>query len=456
MVNIELTKYFDWISDRWYRPSTLVILLLTSLLVLFVLASNFSLSKIETLWWVVIVASLISLFIIWRVSTRIPRSPSNKVGFVIAITHEDKSKQQMLSNDFVREIQDLVQAGNLRYQFKILVLNDFHASRIHDSESAYYYLKHTRAHFLVFGKVRDRPLKNEVHHFLNLSGIVAHRPIPIAASQLIAKEFAELLPGKLDISSEGDVFAFEITAKLIDLAARYIIGIASLVSGDFQYAADLFSSSQSIAQSMAGESPALLKIRDRAPKRLFTTYSVWCASLYEIWLSTRDRTLLMQIEILIRKSLQLRPKDYPTLLLAAICYFMLHRDTKKAKNAIHECRGEKDGTWLYSLAFLHAYEGKMNSAKNLYIRAFKKDIIRQDIPLQSEQFINDVLNSEPDKVQLYYCLGLINYHAKEDFNAAARDFGEFIACCRPDRFQDAVVDSRNYLDSIPSKRRTDS
>ncbi len=48
------------------------------------------------------------------------------------------------------------------------------------------------------------------------------------------------------------------------------------------------------------------------------------------------------------------------------------------------------------------------------------------MPIQSEEFMQIVLTEEPDKVQLNFCIGLINYNHKKDFLAAERDFTAFL------------------------------
>ncbi|RPI06106.1 MAG: hypothetical protein EHM64_04115 [Ignavibacteriae bacterium] len=451
MFQFDLSKIIQWISERWHRKSTLAIVLLLSLLILLSFAANLNLSKIEPLWWIVIVLVLGSIAFGWIWSTRIPRVSSDRVGFIVAINHEEKSKQGKFSNDFIKVLKELLYAGNLRYQFKVIELNEFHSSKIIDREMASDYLKVSRGHFLLYGNIKERPLNNQPHHFMSLSGIVAHRPIPAQVQQAFSKEFSELLPGKLAISAENDVFTFEFTAQLVEITAQYIIGIASLVSGNFQYAANLFMDLQTRIKSDDNNFPSIAKIKVRLPERLYQTYSVWMGNLYDLWFSTREKKLIEQIELLAQKILQIHPDDYGALLISAICTFLIRRDVKSAKRIIKKCDTHKEGTWLYSYAFLFAYEGNMKTATKLYLRAFKRTTERKDVQLQTEQFIVDVLGAEPNRIQLYYCLGLINYHSKQDLIAAARDFSQFLAVCPNGQFEEEKREARIYLETISDK-----
>jgi hypothetical protein len=46
--------------------------------------------------------------------------------------------------------------------------------------------------------------------------------------------------------------------------------------------------------------------------------------------------------------------------------------------------------------------------------------------MQCEEFIQIVIDEEPDRGWLYYCLGLINHRAKGDLKAARDDFARFV------------------------------
>jgi hypothetical protein len=77
-------------------------------------------------------------------------------------------------------------------------------------------------------------------HVLDLEGGVSHSPVTTNFSQSFAKECTELLPRKLQLSKENDLFAFQFTSEWTDVVSRYIIGIASAISGDLDYAEHLF------------------------------------------------------------------------------------------------------------------------------------------------------------------------------------------------------------------------
>jgi hypothetical protein len=92
----------------------------------------------------------------------------------------------------------------------------------------------------------------------------------------------------------------------------------------------------------------------------------------------------------------------------------------------------------------------LGKAASRYRIAFSHPSSNPTVPIQSEQFIMDVLAEEPDKVQLHYCLGLINYYAKKDIMAARRDFHTFLSACPENVFVQERREAVRYIEQIDS------
>jgi hypothetical protein len=96
---------------------------------------------------------------------------------------------------------------------------------------------------------------------------------------------------------------------------------------------------------------------------------------------------------------------------------------------------------------LKAYDGDLRLANSKYKAAFKSEYA-DSVPIECEEFITDVLAREPDKVQFYYCLGLINYFAKKDYSSAKKDFELFLKTGDPEKFVEQRHLANNYLSEI--------
>jgi hypothetical protein len=103
---------------------------------------------------------------------------------------------------------------------------------------------------------------------------------------------------------------------------------------------------------------------------------------------------------------------------------------------------------MYSEAFLIAYDGDLEGAYRVYRRAFESPLSDQTVPTQCEEFIQVVIDEEPDRKWLYYCLGLINYRAKGDLKAARDDFARFIDSVDPSRFKRHIDVAHKWVQEI--------
>lgn len=84
-----------------------------------------------------------------------------------------------------------------------------------------------------------------------------------------------------------------------------------------------------------------------------------------------------------------------------------------------------------------------------------KGNVTPSTPLDAEIFIGDVLEAEPDKIQLWYCLGMINYFCKGDIHSAKKDFLRFIELAsKNERFNTSVKFAQEYLSEIGVKLGT--
>ncbi|MDP9212322.1 MAG: hypothetical protein M3N59_03535, partial [bacterium] len=117
---------------------------------------------------------------------------------------------------------------------------------------------------------------------------------------------------------------------------------------------------------------------------------------------------------------------YQTYLLKAAVEFAKTKDANIARQSIARVRGNPtDHTWRLSHAFLHAYEGHLGNAEGEYERAFENQVAPQAI-LESETFIQDLLEEEPSKAELWFCLGIINEVGKKDRKLAKESYSKFL------------------------------
>lgn len=194
--------------------------------------------------------SALSILGLWLYSRRLPRTASDRVGVLVSIHCDDESHAKRIREDLVATLRRLMRSGTVGSTIQFIDVPPFHAEKVHDEEDARRLRERTRAHFLLWGRVRVRDLNKKAHHFIELDGIVAHKQVSDEVCKKLSAEFTELLPRRVSFSTENDLLAFTFTSEWTELVAKYIIGIAAEVSGDLSYAETLF---LDVAQRLGAE-----------------------------------------------------------------------------------------------------------------------------------------------------------------------------------------------------------
>ena len=362
----------------------------------------------------------------WLYTVRIPKNPKGKVGIAVAIISDEEQEGKQIEYDLVRSLRQLLHRDPAGANFHLLVLPTHAAEQISDFGSADRVLRQTRSHFMLYGQAKRRNYLGKEVHVLSLEGVVRHAPVPKNVSDSLANDFRQVLPRRVLVPRESDAIAFEVTSAWVDLSARFIVAVAAHLSGDVLYSERLFLDVEKSLQRAQELQGWLQPIARLLPDRIKGLYHDWLLGLYDRYFMTREERYIEQADAVCDKLLAREATDYAALLIKAIAEFVLRRDVRTARDLITRCRRIRDVTWRYSLAFLHAYDGDLQSAHDEYRRAFRGALQNITVPIQCEEFIQIVLEEEPNREHLNFCLGLINYNAKKDYTAASRDFDRFL------------------------------
>ena len=71
--------------------------------------------------------------------------------------------------------------------------------------------------------------------------------------------------------------------------------------------------------------------------------------------------------------------------------------------------------------------------------------------LQAEEFISRVLDEEPDKAQLHYCLGLLNLLFKGDKTRALEELRRFTEVAPIPEFAREIEAAKSYVQQIAAE-----
>lgn len=417
----------------WEKKLTIALVLITILLISIYFFAGINLTdiykKIDWVESVVIGVILISVFCTWYFSRKPPTTPKGKIGIIIAISCEDRKERQRLKADFIAALNSEIGKGNSQH-FSILELSEYHAGRITSQESARKYHKATGGHFIIYGHARIRGHDGKDHYAIDLNASVLHSPMPNELRNAVSQEMRALISPQRLFAVSDEVKGFTITRKSVGLASRYIIGLASLLSGDLWTSFDLHLGLwNEIKQQIDNEMELNNEygfLRTKLPSNLATEGVLLASFVYR----TKQENFLPKMERFLAVLKEVDPRNYTAHLLRGIYYFLSERNILKAKEEIHKSRNERDAAWQFSEAFLVAYDGDLEKAHKIYKRACVGPVTNGAAPLEVETFIHDILLQEPSKIQLWYCLGMINYFSKGDLRLAKQDFERFIAEAR--------------------------
>ena len=273
--------------------------------------------------------------------------------------------------------------------------------------------------------------------------------MPKEWSKKLSEEMARVFPQQVYVSRENDLLNLQITSEWLSEAARYFMANAALFSGDLdtaQFFLEYLKTSKRLIQYKGIEGVAHL--RALVPQRLAEVYGLKSRFAHAKWTETRDIADLEIATKYLSEFHTLQPDDIRYYSGMAVWHFVRNRDVESALAELEHCRGRSDATWRYSVAFLEAYRGNLRQAERVYTKAFSRPV-QQFVPFEVEDFIGWVLEQEPDKFQLHYCLGLINWHAKRDVEMARRDFELFIKkASAHNAFPHQIEEAKGYINRL--------
>ena len=136
--------------------------------------------------------------------------------------------------------------------------------------------------------------------------------------------------------------------------------------------------------------------------------------------------------------------------LRSVIAFLVYRNVDEAIRLLRQCpRANVDGVWHMNVAFLYAYKGDMKKSSQHYRNAIKLTIYDETIQ-QVEDFIVYILTIEPDKYQLYFSLGYINWKIKGDNIMSIGDYQSFLSRVLVGEYIQEAELSRKWINEMSS------
>jgi hypothetical protein len=385
----------------------------------------------------------ICLLVVWLVFRRVPRFEKDEIGILVAVKTDDERLKIKLRDDFVGNLRQELRAVSERVSIK--VLSEYHCEKIYAKPEKplfqrYHYL--SRAKLIVFGLADTRSHMGQESYHLKLEESASHLPIPQRESEKLAAEMIQSFPRETLIATNNEFFGFKIASGLFGIASKYILGIACIYSRRIDLALQFHQALLEVPIEQQPNVPNVRRLLQKTPKLVAD----------EAVLLARDEGISQKDLAKMKRYLDIAAqyeKSVGYYLLMGIYHFLAEHDVPAAKAAIDEAKRQStnDYTWAYSMAFLLAYEGNLSEAYRTYHSAFRNGA-SPTAHLECELFIRGVLSREPEKFQLYYCLGLLYLFPHDDRDLAKQSFMEFKRRATADGL---FLDQIPYVDGYLSK-----
>ncbi|MDD2913908.1 MAG: hypothetical protein PHP70_01180 [Gallionella sp.] len=443
----EIVQFFE---ESWYKKSGLVTV---ELIALVTLATLLVQANAHILVWALLTPSvLLCIYLFWGYTTRPPIVPKDKVGFLVCITCTDEAELRKIEEDFIDPLRKLVKSGVAGNTFYFLQMPQHFAMQVVDADSASEMRMRCRAHFMIYGRVKKRIINGKETHIVELEGAVAHQPISKKVQDSLVSEFTELLPRNVHISTENDLFSFQFTSEWAEVVARYIIGIAAACSGDLKYAESLYRDVLLRLNNKEHSFPVYRKLKERVPNRLAEIYEARATDCHNKWSETHNPAYLLEVDNWLNKIEPQCQDRGVAITLCAITKFLIARSPDESIKLLKKLKHEDGRIWQCNMAFLYAYKGNLKQAARHYRRASICNFELDNL-YQIEEFICWMLEQEPSKYELYFCLGFVNWLIKEDMVLALEYFTKFIELCESQHYVQEQKLIGEWMNEILNKKQ---
>jgi tetratricopeptide (TPR) repeat protein len=456
---------YESLKQIWEKRSTIFILeLIWAIFILFIFVVKYidlnfkSIKGIITnyiaLRNLVVIYILIALliFVIWYFKRKVPKIPKDKIGIIFAISTSNLKKKNIIKEDFIRRMKKEIDSIS-KDRYVIEILSEYRSSLIIEPENesdvlkeTNKYLKRSNAKLLIFGIAQERNMAGKEYYNLILNAVISHPNIDKSISVRIGHDMRLALPEETRIPIEDELRGFEIVSSLYGISAKLFIGIADYISQDYRRAIEIhklvLNESENKPVTSEPEKTVLSNIKNISKKALI-------GECIELVVSHYSRTGNYEgMSDVLDLAKEIDPQNKWMALSRAIYYFLNGRNIKESLKELEIAKNTKDYTWAYNKAFIEGYVGNLDEAYKLYRMVSKKNTVL-DSYIQCEEFIYKIIEEEPDKVQLYYCLGLLMYMSREDMKLAKENFEKFIELAEERKlFNEHVNHSKNYLSKI--------
>ena len=440
---------FDYLERNIYSKRSLVLFCFLFPVISSLALDILKLSLNNFYWWITVAIVDVIWVIFWIAHrNKYPKVTKGKIGVVLAIETENNLIRTKVYKDFVNHFNKLILENGLANYIQLIELNEYQSSILSNvliKHSEYlsqfrrdgYFDKTSRpqdlekmqgkigGHFYIWGKIRKR-LDKESKYFLDIDGLVRHIGIGVEKHKLVTNNFLEAWFKRIEFSEIFELKGFEISAELVFLVAKYIVGVAALVSHDPLLALTLHS-------KLKGELADILTKFNPPPQNLITiskkldSFIAEENSLLATWYIRNGRPDLC--DKYIQDSFAAKAENYSGYILKALRGFQ-EGNIKESFDYVMKAKkiAVNNQIWRYDLAFLYMWADDYKKGLAEYKKIAEKTFAGEVITVSEIiDFQKKLLTTNPKFAVSYFILGFLYYKKLSNLPNALENFETFMA-----------------------------
>lgn len=419
---MNIADYIKMLEENFHKKSGLLILLIGYLISIFyiwnkeITNSNIWISLITIIFFV-------AIYIWFRKSFNLPSIPSNNIGIVFCLDAGNYNEYKYIKEKLIRKIERRFEEKK-EVNFKIEFVPFLRSKSYRKKAASKNINLPDNWNVLIFGPV-DSGKRDNINLIEVISNIsVKHLLIPQQMKKELEMELSHLV-NKYLIRLNNDLDDCEKISIEIELICEYVIGISALLSGVIDFSFNIFKELHSELNLISINRKSINYMKSKINNILYNNAILISEKYLENFYRNNLKKDLENSILFLEHANNYIQETYDYHLQFALLCFLKDRDIKKSRNHLTNCRKIREGDirWQYSVAFLDAYVGDLKKAEQRYKRILKS---KYKYIINLDSFMEFVIENEPEKIQLYYVLGLISYELKEDFILTTKYFNLFL------------------------------
>lgn len=340
----------------------------------------------------------------------VPKNIKNKIWIVIAIYDWWETTWFDIKTDFVDSVKK-----HLNHSLMNTILLPNHKCEDINLKKIEKINKITKWHYWIFWKVQKaKDWKTKC--FIETNGAIFHAEVDHTVKTELAQDFSNIYPKGIEFEDERYKSWMNFSWEYTSIIAKYIIGVAALISNDPFTARDIHKNlyeemlqiekKDNVEAKFNKEYYKIIQEKIKFIQNLELGFI--CSFFYHQDRAEERKTYLQERNKLCTKY---NIQDWLLMNNLGIYEFLVNKNIPKAKEYIQKWAMLWVKVYRYSMVFLNIRNKEYKQAKKQMIKIFKKndsfntrDVIK---------FTNNILSEYPERFEYIYRQALL-YYRKED------------------------------------------